>query len=418
MEDTSLPKSVAIWYADAENEINIQDLLLELHLNLWRIGQSDFADFGLKIIIPQEVLPFTDVKTPKRYIYSGKNKSRILVEKKLNSIRISQLFERSINLHIYFPFKREILPQVINLIDILKDENVYLGIFNKPLAITAHHDKNNYILTEDEKNKIYMYNEGPTNVELLNGGILVKYNSLPLGRENCNSTYIRFRLPLIKDDNIFSIDEDNNFFDPMENHMNSVSITINEFRNIEEHIKERIYENQLFRLMRVDYFAVRGNEEEIKVLHKSLNRCREVELDKWDSYIGVGDLIKDKRVKLKNLLAYHWKESTDNSKGIDHFYAYSVFFSKTPSQIKIFTYLILILLAGALSGVLGNILTEYIGHHLNIKLDTNFTLASVSVLLEIFCGIIAMTVSIMMIFLTHSLIKLLLKLPSVVKRLC
>ncbi|WP_455292733.1 hypothetical protein [Vibrio parahaemolyticus] len=139
-----------------------------------------------------------------------------------------------------------------------------------------------------------------------------------------------------------------------------IDFRINEARNLPYKIRKKVIDFQSINV--IHFFLIREATSEFKVSHSDYKRCRLLETELWDKYLGLKDTKSQK-------LIYHWKQKTvgnisdDNedcdSKSelfINHFSAFAKFSSNTiPKRAAV-----IVLLLSIIIGIASGLATNYI----------------------------------------------------------
>ncbi len=148
---------------------------------------------------------------------------------------------------------------------------------------------------------------------------------------------------------------------------------INEARNLPYKIRKQVIDFQSINV--IHFFLIREAISEFKVSHSNYERCRLLESDLWDRYLGL------KKVKSSQKLIYHWKQKSKGAVAvlgkpreenneqeskksigefINHFSAFAKFSSNTIPTRAIAFAILLLLKTGVLSGVGANYVWQLI----------------------------------------------------------
>jgi hypothetical protein len=197
-----------------------------------------------------------------------------------------------------------------------------------------------------------------------NKGCNLKFPSNLFTLDPERDLYFRFRINLNDEDekSISTIYEPTwssftNYFEVSE----IIDFRVNESRNLPDKVKSNLTDSSYLR--KIHFFLIRDTLSEYKMSHSIYNRCRLLESDLWDKYLGVNDQNGSNQVNnnKKQMLIYHWKEiKKDDDNGIDHFSAFAKFSDRTISGRQVLIVVVIIIFFGTLSGLLANNLPNLI----------------------------------------------------------
>lgn len=356
-----MASSVGIWLES--NSRNSIDVNLEVHVNYWSLAKDDinYLDVGVKL-------------TPSKH--------------KLDT----ELYQRIESVNIYLPFERKHIEYDSELgYMVCKDQELLSAIFNSYIKEYSHvNDSGIHNITLPDGEELSFF----TQIELENGdgltgvsiaelvdkkenGTLLTFPGSLFQVANGNvkdSVYFRFRVRLIND---LAIRRISTITKPKLsvllgdlNKIEIVDFRLNEARNLPFKIRSKI--NSTESLNVIHFFLIREAISDFKASHSNYKRCRVLETDIWDKYLG----LKDTK---SQYLIYHWKEKTDgistNSSTpndfIDHFSAFAKFTSNQVSRRLVAVVLAFTFVIGVVSGVCGN----FFWHKLTSDKDIEWNLS-------------------------------------------
>lgn len=128
-----------------------------------------------------------------------------------------------------------------------------------------------------------------------------------------------------------------------------VDFKLNEKRNLNRSLLERIRSEGEVVFTKTHLFLMREASDDYVYSHKPPNGSRQLELDLWKGYIG-GDYSFD------NIIAYHWKETIEHAS----FSAFVKFRYVRCNPLTIATFVLLIIILGAIAGLAANYLFLYL----------------------------------------------------------
>ena len=128
-----------------------------------------------------------------------------------------------------------------------------------------------------------------------------------------------------------------------------VDFRVNEIRNLPKTIGNHIVNKSY--VSKIHFFLIRDGKSEFKAAHDSYKRCRILESNLWDKYLGLENHIID-----DEMLIYHWKDQANAGKYLDHFSAFAKYTKRDINSIEILVLFIILVVVGALSGWFGNLL--------------------------------------------------------------
>jgi len=127
-----------------------------------------------------------------------------------------------------------------------------------------------------------------------------------------------------------------------------VDFRINEKRNLNYSLLERIHSEGEVSFNKTHLFLMREASDDYVYSHKPPNDSRQLEVDLWKGYIG-GDYSFDK------MIAYHWKETDTHHS----FSAFVKFRYIRCNPLTIATFIVIIIILGFLSGLAANYLFSH-----------------------------------------------------------
>lgn len=329
-----MARSLAFWLVNP-TPIDKKDTDVELHFNYWSLksGTVNYLDIGVRL---SSVGNFESIRF---YLpFDGKNiKYCSELGKKVCS-------------------DNELIPAVFNAAVSKIEPDEHFGLnditFEKPDTNSPIRFFTN-ILVESQSSQggVKIIAE---NAEGYNGVIIEFPKTLFKFCVDMDS-YFRFRIDLSKKD----IESLSRIYDPrwslITNYFESseiVDFRVNEARNLPTKIRRELVGNS--HIKKVHFFLIRDAKAEYRMSHDVYHRCRILEANIWDRYLGVdvNDSVDSQ------MLIYHWKSGAvkGEEQYIDHFSAFAKF---TRRSLKLFDGLLVAVLITFL-GVASSSLTNYI----------------------------------------------------------
>ncbi|EOX1290286.1 hypothetical protein RDG66_11370 [Vibrio cholerae] len=353
-----MASSLGFWLD--KNEKNQDDTLevnSELHINYW--------------VLPNDNINYLDIGV-----------------KLTNESSDENIFSKIQNIVFYLPFEKKYIEYDSELGNVVcSDHELLSAIFNSYVTETSSVTGSgiHYISLPDDK-KMNFY----TQIDQENGdGVQgVKINELNDKKEkgvqitfpmvlfnNKNSSdipmYFRFRIKILDNKAVNKISNVTKPTSPTIlgdfSRIEVIDFRINEARNLPYKIRKKVIDFQSINV--IHFFLIREATSEFKVSHSDYIRCRLLETELWDKYLGLKD------TKSKKLI-YHWKQKTSGYKSkknnnpsseefINHFSAFAKFSSNTiPKRAAGF-----VLLLSILIGIISGLATNYIWSSKNIAPD-------------------------------------------------
>ncbi|MCA3897343.1 hypothetical protein JKP23_09550 [Vibrio vulnificus] len=346
-----MASSLAFWFEtkNEDNSVNLKDIDTELHFNYWSLKSTNtnYLDVGVHI--------------------SSQNNA---INKQVKALKI------------YLPFKGNEMNLDPSLGALVCDDKTLLAaIFNSHILSTRSEDSSgvlNITLPDGKVFDFYTHIEEanddgmpgveirPLNdpkqpgtiltfpAELFSKKFLVSGSKEERKKEKKSKTkttisYFRFRIKINRRQNSIST-----LFEPRASSITSqfeetqiIDFRVNEARILPTKIREQMRETS--RLKKVHFFLVREASAEYKAAHSEFKRCRILESEIWDKYLGH----KNDTTK-QHMLIYHWSDSGKNDETIDHFSAFSKFSSTTVTDKKIGLMVLFLIALGVISGIIAN----------------------------------------------------------------
>ena len=242
----SIHNSLQIWYEGKQNSSG-----LEMDVNVWRlkgkIKREIFLDFGLKVLCPEDVC----------------------------------------KIFIYFPFLLD-KGNLISLGKQMENDSLLNGIFNENYVISTK-AKNISVIEENsikEAFSIYQLDiEKDITIENVFSGTVV---SFIVKHKNNTPRYYRFRVQARKYGTLFErYKPKNSFFESAFIETEIIDFRINEKRNQDNGLVERIDENQKFKIKVINFFVMSPIQDEIDSDGINLVYKRQLEMGNfWGAYLS------------------------------------------------------------------------------------------------------------------------------------
>lgn len=211
------------------------------------------------------------------------------------------------NLHIHFPFcvSENDVEDIGHIMS--KDHKIVNAVFNENYGVTNSPEHAKLASVKDTKDKevfsIYSIDFKSKDITFLN-----EYNGTKLSikipknvKPTANKLYFRIRL---RGNSIkyflCEFEPKNWFFQSAFTSTDAIDFRINEKRNLNESLAEKIKEDQFFHINKVHFLLMRNAQDDLIADHLKIN-CRVLEVDLWKDYVGQG-------YNVNNIIAYHWSE--------------------------------------------------------------------------------------------------------------
>lgn len=306
--------SIQIWYEGKKESI----VSLDLDINIWRLKSEDtkiFMDFGLKIDKASDVT----------------------------------------RAYIYFPFVFD-KNSIIDLGNSLSNPQILKGIFNENYIISANtNNPKNLIIKDDNTNKVlfsaYAFNVNDDfKVEKTFDGTVISFNVKKTNQTDVR--YYRFRIAA-KDYSPFIEHHkpNNSFFESAFIETELLDFRINEKRNQDPSLIERIMEQMRFKITNINFFVMTSINDEIISDGINLIYKRQLEMgDFWTPYLGV---------EYEKMSVY----KSNNVRELDAIEDFSCFAKinyRKSNVVTILKYLVVLFLITVLFSVCANIISNII----------------------------------------------------------
>ncbi|ODS04280.1 hypothetical protein [Vibrio scophthalmi] len=342
-----MASSLAFWLEKKPNKK--PNVNMEVHINYWSLPKDEinFLDIGIKLT-------------------------------KVNYPSSEELSNRVNAINVYLPFDSADISYDSELGHMVcKDQELLSAIFNTYIEEYSHVNDSgihNIRLPDGKELSFYTQIE-PENGDGLSGVIITEVKdkkecgtllSFPAELFDSNITdvkdaiYFRFRIKLLRERAIRRI---STITKPELavllgdlHKIETIDFRINEARNLPFKVRPNV--NSTKSLHVVHFFLIREAISEFKASHSNYERCRLLETEIWDKYLG----LKDAK---SQYLIYHWKEKKDGvnknqeeekSCFIDHFSAFAKFTSNIVSLGLIFRVIAVTFCIGVFSGVAANLM--------------------------------------------------------------
>jgi hypothetical protein len=303
---------IAIWCSSAKTKSVSHSL--EVHFNLWKLGKGRnakcFLDIGIMI---------------------------------QDAIKVDH-----VNIFIPQPVAK---PHIEDLgITFRKNPDLVSTLFNEDYRISSGaQEKIVEVLSINKIPIFYIYALDPDSdisIENAFGGSVIK---IRISQELADKKhYYRIRLKNPYIDSISHIyTPPNSVLESAFSQTELVDFRINEKRNLNYSLLERIHSEGEVSFSKTHLFLMREASDDYVYSHKPPNDSRQLEADLWKSYID-GDYLFDK------MIAYHWKET-------DTHHSFSAFIKFRYTRCSFWTiviFLIIIIIIGTLSGLAANFLSS------------------------------------------------------------
>lgn len=266
-------KSIAIWYKEhVANGVAVESV--ELHFNFWKIPTNRkkfkrFLDIGVKL---------------------GQTQNIDFVS-------------------IYFPviLKEENIVDVVH--QFINNNDLVCAIFNENYKTISQANSKLYKINNSKDEHvfdIYQLESSDFIIEQKYDGTIV---NIKLPAVN-NKVYFRIRVDATFCNALVAIQKPSNAF--VQSAFSKIELTdfrVNDARDLNKSLLELIAKQKQLNIEKGHFFYMVSSSEDVLNYHAPFLSCRNLEKDKWDSYVGSHSIKKD-----DTILAYHWKE-----KGVTHF---------------------------------------------------------------------------------------------------
>lgn len=312
--------SMQIWYTGEHNK----DTILELDINLWRlekIKNGIYMDFGLKI-------------------------------KKASDVE---------KVFIYFPFvfyKNEVL----DLGTMFNDNKILKGIFNENYLVSINTTNPKNILVKDDISNeilfaIYAFDvEKDIAIENMYGGTIMSFEVKRASQTDAK--YYRFRICL-KEYSPFieHYQPKNSFFESAFIETEMLDFRINEKRNQDPNLMERIIECNRFRITDINFFVMTSIKDEIISDGINLIYKRQLEMGEfWKSYL---------ETEYGRMSVYKCNNIKKNQQEvIDDFSCFAKINYRKSNVKTIITYLLVLFIVTIVFSLVANIVSNVVWHYI------------------------------------------------------
>lgn len=273
---------------------------------------------------------------------------------------------------MYVPFKIEKDRQIKDLGSVISNNQLVNAIFNENFTTTDGEPKRLIVNGNKEKSSFVIYsleidsqiNLHPCKRNAATPGTILEIKVDSIKPNDILKYYFRIRIEASKDDISFINNEIKgiSIFSNQFTNTEVIDFRLNDVRSCSEELREQFDKGQKFLILAVHYLILRNANDAIVHYGKEMN-SRMLENDLWKDYID-GDN--------HNIIAYHIKskaikEFSEAIKGykvhnyLEGFSDLTRFQYKKSKILIIVMYLVFIILLGAVSGVLGNLIYDKIG---------------------------------------------------------
>ncbi len=320
--------SFALWYEKkSENANCCEDSKLSIHVNLWnRMAKHNMKnycfDFGFLI---------GDITNIKK-------------------------------IFLFVPFKIKI----DNITDlgriILNHCNLVHAIFNGNYSVLSDEAKKLLVMEKDSTFIIYALSKIEKQIDVYDydNGSIIELNlcNIPTMKDKSNKYYFRFRIEVCNknvnliDDQIKGI----SIFSDQFTNTEIIDFRINDIRSCTDEIREKFNSGTKFIITEIHYLIIRDADDVIIYNGNDIS-SRVLETNIWCDYIeGLSH----------NMVAYHFKKLADNCsnedvKSIDKFSILARFQYKKNTRLLLIVYITVVIILGAIGGVLGDFVSRIIG---------------------------------------------------------
>jgi hypothetical protein len=351
-------RSLAFWFDNPKDDPSV-----ELHFNYWLLGSNNinYLDIGVKI-------------SPKGSY-------------------------DSINLYLPFPYESTAYRPELGL-TVCTDAQLLPAIFNSKISNKSDENHDTVEITFSNNDKLRFFTQIKAEEENSPSGVKVKpacedgLGGLTLSfprqlfsiQDADTSGYFRFRM-VLGEEGQKSISHIYNSKDAyLTAHLETtelVDFRVNELRNIPSKIRSNL--NEKSPISAVHFFLIREAVSEYKMSHSEYNRCRLLEKDLWNGYLGGNSHKNSDKIPAK-MLIYHWKDvgKKGDDTRIDHFSAFAKFTKREVGIWKVIGIILTILFLGGTGSYFSNYIWNYThedvqfgkcvlsssGEHQNLAIDT------------------------------------------------
>ena len=289
--------TLGIWYEPIETgpekttgSGKLNEVKTDIHINLWKLQTNQIRSSRSNLKLSRYDRKFD------HFLDLG--------------LMISDISEIN-RICIFLPFSIQI-NEIIDLGNAFhQDANLVSAIFNADLRATSsgtkilevenlesHYKFNIYSLDTAQQIKIEEYKDI---------GVVIYINLAQIVHKRTEAHYFRIR---IKSENVRNFSRiykpRNSFFESAFQNTEVIDFRINERRNLDKSILERIDSCVLPKINKINFFLLRNEKDDYVLSHKPSDNCRGLEKGLWRIYLGDNYMQDD-------ILAYHWKEKDTDS---------------------------------------------------------------------------------------------------------
>lgn len=310
-------KSIGVWYKVCEEECP----QLEFHINLWNLKKGK-----------KNPIPFIDL-----------------------GVGIPQ-FRKIKSLDILLPF--EITEtEIVDLYEMVKEPDTARLIFNEIECEIASKDRYVIIQSDNFENAKWLINikkenalESFVTCSKKGESTCLSLDFTELKKDSkfsqYDDLYLRFRLnsESIKRTLFCPIHKKNWFLESGFVETQIVDIKVNQERNLPHNICKdyRVNKYSFASFKKIHLLVMSDSRDDVESL-SGMYECRKLEEQGWDDYLG-------NNYDVANILAYHWKEKSKDGKGVFNFSKLIRISTASTNKKVIVTYMIVVVLLGALGG--------------------------------------------------------------------
>jgi len=316
--------SIQIWHefktksSPTTNDENICIPISEIDVNIWRLkkkwlGRHNYLDIGLKIINGQSIQ----------------------------------------KVYMYFPF---IITEteISDLGFQLRNQEVLNGIFNENYSA----DNNNKLTTIKQGNTtvftVYELQSSPQGRDIAlsheYGGTVISFE---VKSKNNDKMYYRFRIASKNFGNFFEIFKPkNSFFESAFAETEIVDFRMNEKRNQDLSLMEKISENRSLDISKINFFVISPMKDEMLINGVNLKYQRQLEDgDFWRTYLGQA---------YERMSVYRYKALPETGESIDHFGCFFKVQYRKANIVTILRYILVLTIISIAINLISSYLYDFI----------------------------------------------------------
>lgn len=319
MNDSEQRNGIGIWWKKEEGVTS--SLQIHLDINVWNTikkQDTDYIEFGIKI----------------------KNHNDL----------------KELNIYLPYLFHAEDIEDKSNDFG---NKSFVSALYNEKVTIESGTGSQT-IVTRADKSKFCVY-APKRSVE---GQILTLK---PRAINNVEAVYYRIRINKLE--NIFTSVNDNNYFlEGLFKEIGFVEFNINEHRRLPEKIADELSSEE-FTFESIHFFYM--TDTNTNIIYQSLpnDSSRILEKHIWSNYLAMQNSTD---VENKKIIALHWKLKQNGTQKILDFSLFLKLSSTLKSNIALYSAIITLVIIGAVGGLFGNYLTDFVKFYFFAEEELNW----------------------------------------------